>query len=82
MPNFDSGVKSYIVGQATIHVSFPVSWRDEADVRCEMCQYYSRQARSCRLNGKIVEYPDKYIGSHCPLEFYVEEENSEDVIDS
>lgn len=73
MPSFDSGVKRYIVGTYTVAVSFPVNWKDQADVRCEMCEFYSRAGHSCRLNHEIVEYPDKYIGSMCPLNF--EEDN-------
>lgn len=69
MPTFETGVKSYIVGTATIEVNFPVNWRGEPDVRCELCECYSRSGHSCRINHRIVEYPDKYIGSMCPLNF-------------
>lgn len=69
MAMFDNGVKSYIVGTARIEVSFPVDYRGNADVRCEQCEYFSRTSKRCKLNGLVVEYPEKYIGSHCPLNF-------------
>lgn len=69
MPTFDSGVKSYIVGTATVTVNFPVNWKGEPDVRCELCEFYSRTSRRCQINRVIVEYPEKYIGSQCPLNF-------------
>lgn len=69
MPSFDSGVKRYIVGTYTVEVNFPVNWKDQPDVRCEMCEYYSRAGHSCRLNHALVEYPDKFVGSQCPLTF-------------
>ena len=74
MPIFDSGVKSYIVGRAVVENHFPVNWKGEPDVRCELCKFYSRAGRSCRLNQEIIEYPDKYIGSLCPLNFGGNEE--------
>lgn len=73
-PIFDSGVKSYVIGVYTVQQPFPVNWKGEPDVRCEMCRFYNWQKR-CRLNDQIVEYPDRYIGSNCPLIF--EEENNE-----
>ena len=76
MANFESGVKSYIVGTATVSVCFPVDWKDRPDVRCELCDMYSRAGHSCRINHKIVEYPDKYIGSQCPLIFETNEEET------
>ena len=69
MPIFDSGVKSYIVGTATVTVNFPVNWKGEPDVRCELCECYSRTGHRCQINRAIVEYPEKYIGSQCPLHF-------------
>lgn len=74
MSKYDSGVKSYIHAKATVHVSFPVDFRDNADVCCELCPYYRRNYRNCGLNGEICEYPSKYIGSHCPLDFIEEKE--------
>lgn len=68
-PLFESGVQSYVIGVATVQNPFPVNWKGEPDVRCELCRFYSRNGKRCYLNGEIVEYPDKYIGSQCPLIF-------------
>ena len=68
-PTFESGVKSYVVGKYVAYANFPVNWRDEQDVRCEMCRYYNRSGKRCNLNGEVVEYPEKFIGSMCPLTF-------------
>ena len=68
-PTFESGVSAYVVGTCIVEVNFPVNWKGEPDVRCEMCRFYSRTGHGCRLNGAVVEYPEKYIGSQCPLNF-------------
>lgn len=73
MANFDSGVKRFIKGRATVVVGFPVDWRDNPDISCKQCPYYIRATQRCALNQELVNYPDKYIGSNCPLEFVSEE---------
>ena len=75
MSEFSRGVKEYIHATAMVEVTFPVDFRDNANVNCYQWKYYRHNYRSCGLNGEICEYPDKYIGSHCPLTFYTEEEN-------
>lgn len=77
MPTFESGVKYYITGKHTVYVYFPVNWKGEPDVRCEMCRFYSRTGHSCRLNGEIVHYPERYIGAECPLIFEEHKESEE-----
>ena len=77
MSNFESGVASYIHAQATVDVYFPVDHRGNADISCEQCYYYRRQSRSCALNGEIVQYPTKYVGSCCPLKPAGESEESD-----
>lgn len=74
MPNFDSGVKRYIKARAVIEVSFPVSWKGDADVSCKQCPYYVRATQRCALNQEIVNYPERYIGAACPLVPVEEEE--------
>lgn len=69
MANFDSGVKSYIIGKAEITVGFPVDDRGRADVSCNQCPYYARNSKTCMLNKQIVHYPDSHLGAHCILEF-------------
>lgn len=68
MANFDSGVSGYITAFATVTVHFPVDFRGNRFVCCEQCRYYSRSGRLCQLNKEIVEFPEKYVGSNCPLE--------------
>lgn len=53
-----------------VEVTFPVDFRDNAEVNCNQCKYYRRSYKKCGLNWEICEYPDKYIGSRCPLAFY------------
>lgn len=67
MPNFDSGVKSYVTGVATVYVHFPVNWRDEEDISCKQCRFFRVTSRSCALNDEICAYPDKKVGDKCPL---------------
>ncbi len=66
--SFDSGVKSYIIGRATVEVGFPVDFRGNADVTCTQCFFFRESSKRCALTGQISEYPTKYVGSHCPLE--------------
>ena len=68
MANFDTGVKSYIKGYAVVEVAFPVDWKDNPDVSCYQCQFFSRNTGMCQLTKTISEYPQKYIGSNCPLQ--------------
>lgn len=75
MANFESGVASYIKMTATVTVNFPVDFKGNADVCCAQCFYFRKNYRTCGLNGQICEYPDKYIGSQCPL---IPEKNLED----
>ena len=67
MPNFENGVKRYIEGVAEIRVFFPVDWRDNPDISCRQCKFFSRTHGVCQLTKEVSEYPDKYVGSHCPL---------------
>ena len=76
MANFESGVKSYIRAKATVEVSFPVDFRDNADVSCYQCYFLRRNYQTCGLNGQICEYPNKYVGSCCPLEIIEKQEET------
>ena len=69
MPNFESGVKAYIMGKCEIQVHFPVDFKDNTDVCCYQCKMFSRNNGICQLTKEISEYPTKYIGSNCPLVF-------------
>lgn len=74
MPNFDSGVSSYITAVCTVVVNFPVDSRGHADVSCNQCPYFGRSSKTCQLSKRVVHYPDKYIGVDCPLIFEDSEE--------
>ena len=75
MPSYESGVSRYIVGTVTVKVTFPVDLKGRYDVSCNQCKLFRRTAQLCGINSEICEYPQKYIGSKCPLNF---EEQGED----
>lgn len=77
MADFSSGVKSFITGECTIKVHFPVDWKDNPDVSCYQCKFFSRNNGICQITKEISEYPTKYIGSQCPLEFTGEIKSNE-----
>ena len=64
---FESGVSSYIVATATVGVNFPVDFRGNSHVCCAMCDLWSKTSGRCPLTHAISEFPDKYVGSRCPL---------------
>lgn len=68
MANFDSGVQSFVKGQVTLTVYFPVDWRGNAEIACKHCNFFVRATQRCGLNQEIVNYPERYVGEHCPLE--------------
>lgn len=69
MADFSSGVKAYITGECVVKIHFPVDFRDNFEVSCYQCKMFSRNTGMCQLTKEISEYPTKYIGSHCPLNF-------------
>ena len=69
MANFDTGVKSYIIGEVTVQVHFPVDWKDNPDVSCYQCKFFSRNNGICQLTKEVSENPQKYLSSICPLTF-------------
>ena len=75
MANFDSGVKRYIKTYAVVEVSFPVDWKNNAEIACKHCPYFVRATQRCALNQAVVNYPDRYVGTECPLQPTEEEEN-------
>ena len=68
MANFDSGVASYIKGRVTIEVGFPVDNKGRTEIACKHCRFFVRATTRCGLNQEIVNFPDNYVGAHCPLE--------------
>lgn len=72
---FESGVSSYVVGSCMVYAHFPVDMKGNPYVRCELCEYFSRNSRRCRINNAICEWPDRYVSSQCPLNFTNKGEN-------
>lgn len=73
MANFDDGVKRYIKARCVVEVSFPVDWRDRAEIACKHCHFYVRATQRCALTMDVVNYPDNYVGTSCPLEEVTED---------
>ena len=67
MSAFESGVSRYLTGSATVVAHFPVDSRGKADVCCDQCRFLF--GRRCSLTGEVSNYPGKYIGEFCPLDF-------------
>ena len=65
------------MAKATVYVQFPIDWKGIEYINCNQCYYFNRQSGRCRLNNEVCEFPDKYIGSRCPLEIVGESENEE-----
>ena len=80
MADFSTGVKSFIIGECTIKVKFPVDWKDRADVCCMQCPYLSSNERMCQLNKQPVQYPKQFIGWDCPLQFNEQGENENEKV--
>jgi hypothetical protein len=75
MADFSSGVKGYIIGECTVQVHFPIDMKGNTDINCYQCKFFSRNNGVCQLTKEISEYPIKYIGSMCPLQFSGEIKN-------
>ncbi len=65
--NFESGVADYVRAYAIIEVNFPVDFKGNEEICCRHCPYLSSNERMCQLNKEPVAYPNKYVGSKCPL---------------
>lgn len=68
MARFESGVSNYVKATAQVAVYFPVDWRGNVSICCDQCKFYRPTYRKCGLNDEVCEYPNKYVGSRCPLE--------------
>lgn len=72
MPNFENGVSGYIRGSALVHVNFPVDQNGHEYINCRQCFFFRKSYSTCGLNGAVCEFPEKYVGSNCPLELDME----------
>lgn len=68
MPNFESGVQRFIKTYAVVEVGFPVDWRGNPDISCKHCKFYMRSQQRCALTQQVLNFPEKYVGTECPLE--------------
>lgn len=68
MPCFETGVKRYIKAEAVVEAAFPVDFKDNADISCYQCKFFSRNNGICQLTKEVTAYPQKYVGQFCPLE--------------
>jgi hypothetical protein len=82
MADFESGVSSYVMAEATVTVAFPVDHRGNADISCYQCYYFRRNYQTCGLNGEICQYPNRYVGSLCPLKLKNENKTEENTNES
>lgn len=74
MACFDTGVSRFIKTRAVVEVGFPVDWRGSVEIACKHCPFYVRATQKCALNQSVVNFPDKFVGSECPLEMIESEE--------
>ena len=75
MSRFDDGVSRYIKARAVVEVGFPVDWRGSVEIACKHCEFFLKNSSRCGLNHSVVNFPEKYVGSSCPLELVEESEN-------
>lgn len=67
MATFESGCSGFIRAVAVVEVSFPVDWKGNAEIACKHCNFFIRATQRCALNQEVVNFPERYIGAHCPL---------------
>ena len=68
MARFDSGVKAYVHGSTTIDVYFPIDGHGTAHISCSQCFFFRKNYQTCGLTGDVTAFPDKFVGTTCPLE--------------
>ena len=79
MANFDDGVSRYIKARAVVEVGFPVDWRGSVEIACKHCDFFLKNSSRCGLNHHVVNFPERYVGSECPLEPVEEDKENENV---
>lgn len=67
MAAFDDGVSGYIKARAVVEVGFPIDWRGSVEIACKHCPFFIVTTRKCGLTHGVVYFPEKYVGSACPL---------------
>ena len=73
MSVLDNGVKEFIMTRAVITVGFPVGFSGATEINCFHCKFFTHSSGVCQITKEVSEFPQRYVGSHCPLEFIDEE---------
>ena len=68
MARFDDGVARYIKARAVVEVGFPVDHRGSIEIACKHCKFFVNSTRRCALTQQVVNFPERFVGSECPLE--------------
>ena len=69
----ESGVSAYIKAKTIIEVNFPVDIRGNAYICCMQCRFFRTNYQKCGLNDEVCAFPNKYVGSKCPLKLVEKE---------
>ena len=67
MADFTDGVKRYIKTQGIITNYFPVDFKDNEDISCYQCAFFSRNQGICLVTKEVTPYPQKFVGRMCPF---------------
>lgn len=68
MSRFDDGISGYVKARAVVEVNFPIDWKGNVEIACKHCPFFYRTSCRCGLNQSVVNYPERFVGSQCPLE--------------
>ena len=68
MASFESGVKGYVKAQTVVTTYFPIDWKGNVEIACKHCNFFVRATQRCGLNQTIVNFPERFVGTECPLE--------------
>lgn len=68
MSSLDNGVKAFLMTQTVITVGFPIGFSGQVEQNCFHCKFFTHSSGVCQLTKEVSEFPQRYVGSHCPLE--------------
>lgn len=75
MACFDTGVQGYVKAEAVVTTYFPIDRRGNVEIACKHCNYFVNSTRKCGLTQTIVNFPERFVGTDCPLEQVEVKEN-------
>ncbi len=67
MTEFETGVSGYVAAEATVRIFFPIDSTGKKYINCSKCKMFDVRNRACQITKEISEFPEKFVGSHCPL---------------